>query len=314
MNFVNSVFSQYRIALLIWTSLVPNFSSGFVNYSNLKQTLKRDVIKDVSIVGEKDIRYEISVFAQRVGKTELGVREEFIATVRIHCDNRVATANLVLKDNVMVTNAHIFYKDATSGDCTPIFRKNDKCFIAPIVSELEEGPQYQLDLPTLNVGTKCPNNAERSLDWAVVKLKNRVLPVVIGKKTIKMQPYALYNYSCTNTLVHRQLLQVAADGKLNASGQYVANICQGVIQAIWAEGGAQAIGTDCSHKPGNSGAANLISEKNDVTGQFENQFAGLAAHGSDAAHDYKPFSNVNFTYGPCLDKAFRKAIMDAASN
>jgi hypothetical protein len=311
MNFkLNAIFSQYRIALLISTAFVSHFSSGFVNCTNLRNTFKSKITQNVSIIGKTDNRYAIPVFAKQVGKTELAVREEFIATVRIHCDNRVATANIVLKDNVIVTGAHIFYKDAESGKCNPILRKNKKCFIAPIISESEEGPQYQLDLPTLKVGTKCPNNAERSLDWAVVKLKKRVLPVTIGNKKIKIVPYPLYNDSI-NMLAHKPFLQVAADGL--AEDKSIANICQGIIQNVVVETGARALATDCSNKPGNTGAANLVSEKNEVTGQIENQFAGLVANGTGSEHDFQPYSADNFTIGPSLDTAFRKAIMDAAS-
>jgi hypothetical protein len=271
------------------------------------------LIKNISIIGKVDNREKLNDFANRSNKTPIEVRARFIASGRIYCGGNLATANLVLKDDVLATNAHIFYKDSdTPKNCIPMRRQTKNCYFTPLLDEIHEGPRYEIDLESLQVGTMCPNNAERSKDWAVVRLKKHVMPLMVSGQKIDIAPYAIFNKSSFE-LSKRSVLQVGAAGNLNDSNQSFANICEGQIHDIFPQGGVNALYTDCSAKPGDSGSAYIVRDRNEKSGLIEDQFVGMVAMGSDPDHDYLPFSHDNFTWGPVVDSSFKNAILKAAS-
>jgi hypothetical protein len=249
---ITSLFFLFLSSSAFALPCAPGIRNGF--YNDLKQ--------NISIIGKFDNRESSADFGSHTGQTASEIRARFIATGRIHCADGFATANLVLKDDVLTTNAHVFYADAKSENCVPrTWSKNlGKCYFAPLLNDEDEGPKYEIDPKTLQVGTKCPNNMERSKDWAVVKLKKRVLPVMIENKKIEIKPYALFRGKI-NEFTNRSALQVAAAGKKNMNGKHLANICDGLIRGFDLEGGVNAIVSDCSSKPGNSGSGYIVSEK-----------------------------------------------------
>jgi hypothetical protein len=305
---MNTIFIRYRIVLFILAGPCASIA-----LTPTKCGLRNSVIEKVSIIGPEDNRKSTEEFAQKIEhQTTLELKNRTIASVRIHCEG-IATANIVLKDDILVTAAHVFYADTKTPICKPKFVKDiRKCYVAPLINDKDEGPPYELDPSTLNVGTNCPNYRERGKDWAVIKLKRKILPVEIEGQKIEIKPYSLFDGDIKRIKFQR-VLQVGAAGKKDTAGNLLGNIGQCAV-ARFMEMDANAFRTDCSAKPGNSGSAYLLPNQiNKVTGQPEDQFVGMVAQTADSDRDYAPFGPDNYTYGPALTSDLKKAILDAGS-
>jgi len=130
--------------------------------------------------GGNDPRKTYDEWARELAlKTEKSVSvdkiyEKHAATGRLMCPpDFPTTANLVIKNNVIVTAAHAFYGE----DGKPRFDKPPRiCKFYVMKKSGDQDPEeiYEVDLSTLREGSKNPYKTKTELDWAVVKLKRPV--------------------------------------------------------------------------------------------------------------------------------------------
>jgi len=116
-------------------------------------------------------------WAKKSQKPVDAVYEKYAATGRLLCPPGFpTTANLVIKNDVIVGAAHAFYDE--NGKAR--FEKPPKVCKFHVMKK--SGDQdwneiYDVDLSTLQVGTKNWHKQSPDLDWAVVKLKKPVKDV-----------------------------------------------------------------------------------------------------------------------------------------
>jgi len=116
-------------------------------------------------------------WAKKSQKPVDAVYERYAATGRLVCPpDFPTTANLVMKNNVIVTAAHSFYDEQGNAR----FKKSPytcKFYVMKKPGDQDPKEIYEVDLSTLKEGAKDWKRQGEDSDWAVVKLIKPVLGV-----------------------------------------------------------------------------------------------------------------------------------------
>lgn len=210
------------------------------------------------LVGEND-RRTLQQYADQIDVAKSEVQTMFAATGRIECPWTIASANLVVKNNLIATNAHVLLdrKGVAKGDPQ----------LCQVVFETSEGRQTIELSSTLIAGhTELEERATSAQDWAVVQLARPVEGVKPYKISYDSSPIAPKSRSQFDRQWH---VQVVAAGhgdwptENGASPNRVKSISDCTIRGItWPNhelnrDGVRALRSDCDTGPGASGGAYL---------------------------------------------------------
>jgi hypothetical protein len=121
------------------------------------------------IIGKDDNRLTLEEYGKKHGLSEEQVRAKFWATGRLICAGHVdATAQLTLKNNIITTAAHAFFKEPEYGCTQPVDLTS--CVFR---TSFEDVPR---DFPVKRLiasGDSCPG-ANAGTDWAIAELDSSV--------------------------------------------------------------------------------------------------------------------------------------------
>jgi hypothetical protein len=270
-----------------------------------------------AIIGKKDNRETYEEYAANPfrGMTVDDVYNEFSATGAFNCGAR-ESANIVLRKNLLVLNAHAFYK--SDGSCTPKFNGDfSECYFEKVDRNgVPSKRKYKIRQETLKVGTKCPADKINGNDWAVVEIEEEVEGV---------QPYAIVDVrklGGTRNNDYEALLNlkttsaVADNSNLKGHSPRTPTICDGMLGGIQSEIDPQTRGTNyfqvtnCSSGLGNSGGAVLLRKKGSVPaliGIISGTVVGKK-------YDHVPFGPKNYTPGPLIEGKLYETLMEMQSD
>jgi len=127
-------------------------------------------------------------WAKKSQKPVDAVYEKYAATGRLVCPPVFpTTANLVIKNDVIVTTAHSFYDE--KGEAR--FKTSPytcKFYVMKKPGDQDPNEIYEVDLSTLEVGKKNGKQFNDRDDWAVAKLKRKV----VGVEPYQVDPNAAF--------------------------------------------------------------------------------------------------------------------------
>jgi hypothetical protein len=198
------------------------------------------------------------------------------ATGLVRCGNRVGTAQLVLRRDVIVTAAHVLFgSSGEHGDCV-------------FLPRMGSGQPIAIDTATIKAGSRTPLSEAATRDWAVARLAAPVAtatPYVLGAQTSQLGTVTL----CA-----------AGNG---APTQFGAETCavRGVIKTA---DGVRELAIDCSGSPGGSGGA-IIGQNGEVTGIY-------VGDRSSSPSEAQPFSKTHYNFAITIEGAFRRALLAEA--
>lgn len=218
----------------------------------------RDLIVNVQdIEGSK--RYLQNEYAKKEGLSARQAEALFGATGALDCGNGHGSGNLVVKNDILVTSAHILWDPDT---CEPV-EPAEGCVFMTIV----DGKETQFAVKSLiSTGFKCPDrHPAPNDDWAIFKLSKpapkKIKPYVIGD-ALKMQkddPVLAVNGGNADMFE-----KSTRTGKNRMAKTFAA--CN------WGVPIDRVIATNCSATFGSSGSALLNSQR---------EFVGLADNSTE---------------------------------
>jgi hypothetical protein len=136
----------------------------------------------VAVYGDHDHRLNEADFAASVGESKQTIHDRYAATGIIFCGNADATAEVIVKNDTIVTAAHVFY---FGNGCNPR-GPADKCVFSYTKSD---GASRTIKvMKMLEQGYKCPGTPDPTTDWAVLNLESPadgVTPYRVESKTLQ---------------------------------------------------------------------------------------------------------------------------------
>jgi len=257
-------------------------------------------------------------WAKKKKKPVDAVYERYAPTGRLVCPPAVrSTANLVMKNNLIVTAAHSFYDD----DGKARFEKSPnrcKFYVMKRSGDQDRNEIYDVDLSSLKVGAKDWSKHGEDVDWAVVKLKNPVAGV---------EPYQVDPNAGNPRADYKGLTvsagqkdrpprpgdrafrrpNLAGDGYLPPDGPNLVHRCgrsSTYGQSLWV--------TNCSAGDRGSGSALLVDPgKEDPGGPLFISAIALTTPKEDRGYVYAPDKGDSSGY-LAITGQFRQAIVNAA--
>jgi len=207
----------------------------------------------------KDDRRTIQQYADQNGLKESEVQTMFAATGQIDCPWTVASANLIVKNNLIAANAHVLYdrKGVAKGDprrCRVVFETSEGRQIANLTSTHIAGH------------TELEERTTSAQDWVVVQLAGPVAHVKPYPISYDRSPIAPKARSQHDRQWH---VQVVAAGHGDwptpngASPNQIKSISDCTIRGVtWPRhelnrDGVRTLRSDCDAGPGASGGAYL---------------------------------------------------------
>jgi hypothetical protein len=200
------------------------------------------------------------------------------ATGLVRCGNTVGTAQLVLRQDIIVTAAHVLF--GSSGG-------HRDCMFLP---RMGLGQPVAIETATIKAGSHAPLSEAATRDWAVARL---AAPITAAT------PYVLAAQGAQPGTV---TLCAAGSG---GPTQFGAETCAVRRVIKTAADGIRELAIDCSGNPGGSGAA-LLSQNGAVAGIY----VGDRSTNPSAA---QPFSDTHYNFGITIDGAFRRALLSEAA-
>jgi len=199
------------------------------------------------------------------------------ATGLVRCGGRVGTAQLVLRNDLIITAAHVLFgSSGAHGDCV-------------FVPRMGSGEAIAIDPASIRAGSQTPLSHTATSDWAVARL---VAPVTAAT------PYVL---AAQTSSLGAVTMCAAGNGAPTAFG---AENCTIRSVTKTAADGVRELAIDCSGSPGGSGGA-IISENGAVTGIY----IGDRSTNPSAV---QPYSKTHYNFGITIEGAFRRALLAAA--
>jgi hypothetical protein len=198
------------------------------------------------------------------------------ATGLVRCGNRVGTAQLVLRRDIIVTAAHVLFGSGGHGDCV-------------FLPRMGSGEPIAIETATIQAGSRTPLSQAATRDWAVARLVAPVsaaTPYVLGAQM--SQPGAV-------------TLCAAGNG---GATQFGAENCTVRSIVKTAGDGVRELAIDCSGSPGGSGGA-IIAENGAITGIY---VGDRSTNPSEA----QPYSKTHYNFGITIEGAFRRALLAQA--
>jgi hypothetical protein len=198
------------------------------------------------------------------------------ATGLVRCGNTVGTAQLVLRRDIIVTAAHVFFGAGGHGDCV-------------FVPRMGSGESIAIDSASIRAGSHAPLSQAATSDWAVARL---VAPVPTAT------PYVL---AAQASQLGAVTLCAAGNG---GPTQFGAENCtvRSVIKT--AADGVRELAIDCSGSPGGSGGA-VIGTNGAIAGIY---VGDRSTNPSEA----QPFSKTHYNFAITIEGAFRRALLAEA--
>jgi trypsin-like peptidase len=144
--------------------------NGVLSSSALAQDLPfselTPLLHQVAVYGDHDHRLNEADFAASVGESKQTIHDRYAATGTITCGNYEGTAELAVRNDTIVTAAHMFYDGFSCNPSGPA----DKCVFSYTKSS---GASRTIKVNRmLDIGFKCPGTPDPRTDWAVLKLES----------------------------------------------------------------------------------------------------------------------------------------------
>lgn len=243
---------------------------------------------------DREKRMSWEDYAKSIGKTTEEVYKKFSATGLIICGHEGATANVVLRNDVVLTVAHMFYDEK----CQPIIDDFSKCYFRTRPLPGQKAKYIDLDVNSMIFGEKCSLNA--SFDWVALKLKQPVpdvKPYRIGRKCMLTENMKVFNIAYYHSGF--------GDPKDPPPAVQVCNVTtRGFTGRV--TGGFLS---DCNSAKGASGSAITCGDESDL------YITGMLSMGNDPSYDYKPYDEFkNATIITDVSGDSVRAVVDLAKS
>jgi hypothetical protein len=126
------------------------------------------LLHPVAVYGDHDHRLNEADFAASVGESRQTIHDRYAATGTITCGNYEGTAEVTVKNDTIVTVAHMFYSGFTcnTGDSVSA----DRCVFSYTNSDGTLSTKKVKK--KFDDGYKCPGTPDPKQDWAVLKLES----------------------------------------------------------------------------------------------------------------------------------------------
>lgn len=238
------------------------------------------------LVGEDD-RRTLQQYADQTGLAKSEVQKMFAATGRIECPWTVASANLIVKSNLIATNAHVLFerKGVAKGD-------PQRC---KVVFETSEGQQTVELSSTLITGhTKLEERTTSAQDWVVVQLAKPVEDVKPYPISYDRSPIAPRSRSQHDRQWNVQVVAAGHGDWPTANGaspNQIKSISGCTIKGItWPNhelnrDSVRALRSDCDAGPGASGGAYLHEFRGEPN--LFGLITGVSQKAKLGRHDYE---------------------------
>jgi hypothetical protein len=145
--------------------------NGVLSSSALAQDLPfselTKLLHQVAVFGDHDHRLNEADFAASVGESKQTIHDRYAATGTITCGNYEGTAEVTVKNDTIVTAAHMFYD---SGTCNPKGAPAEACVFS--YTKIDGSSRKIKVKKMFDIGYKCPGTPDRKADWAVLKLES----------------------------------------------------------------------------------------------------------------------------------------------
>ncbi len=204
------------------------------------------LLQPIAIFGEPDRRTE-EAYARENGMTQAEVEKRYAATGMLKCGPARLTANLVLTNNLILTSAHAFFDQKT---CRKISNpKSCKFFVRNAIGTREfkiKGLE--------SIGSNCPNNFEKTDDWAILRLTEDVAGVT--PYSIDGKPSGAIDDNQKVVSINAVNLDLYTSGrKENDETKTIGNCTARKVYRT--DGDPIYFSSDCDNSPGGSGGAIL---------------------------------------------------------
>jgi len=196
------------------------------------------------------------------------------ATGLVRCGNRVGTAQLVLRRDIIVTAAHVLV--GAGGECV-------------FVPRMGSGESIAIQTATIRAGSRSPLSQAATSDWAVARL---AAPVPSAT------PYAL---AAQAPQVGAVTMCAAGNG---GPTQFGAENCTVRSVTKTAGDGVRELAIDCSGSPGGSGGA-IINQSGAIAGIY-------VGDRSTNPGEAQPYSKTHYNFAITIEGAFRRAVFAVA--
>jgi hypothetical protein len=255
-------------------------------------------ITQVAII-DNDDRITVSEYAVKHHIRLEDVYRKFGATGVLSCGNQELTANIVLRSDMLVTNAHAFiHLDKISDKCIPV-EDLSACFFQKSF-EGEDAKRYYIDPSTLKIPlTNCPRSTSKDAgsDIAFVRLKEPVLGI---------EPYSVFDgderYEKDNFEDQPMTKVSTVNDRFRNFPPRTMSINDGcIIDQLVPGTSIFSLASNCSTDEGNSGGGNFF-----VDGDRPPILFGVTAATSPRESDGKPFGSNNFS----LSAPLRGKVLD----
>lgn len=230
---------------------------------------------------DRDKRATPKEFARRNGISWNDIRKLHGATGLVRCGQAVGTAQLTLRNDVIVTAAHVLIEE--NGQA-----RSSTCEFTPMMDP-DRGP-VEIDLDSIRFGSDNPKSEPATRDWAVARLVRPIHGV---------RPYGLAPAGTTPSAV---VMCAGGNGDYAAMGT---EHCSARKVIGVAPDGIRELAIDCNAGPGSSGAA-LIGAENKIVGIYV---------GYRSAHPDRPlaFSAIHYNFAITVEGPFRRALLALAT-
>lgn len=239
------------------------------------------MLQKIVVIGGES-RETLPQHAKRTKQTTNSIVSRYNATGQVKCGRSVGTAQLTLKNNVITTAAHVFYNKYGKA-------RSDLSSCKFRIQVNGSWQSYDIDPSTLRCGSKRPYSEASNKDWAVVKLKKRVMgatPYRIGSagKNVILLAQQHHNWRKRSKSIELCDIREKKRGKF----------------------GNREISITCDAGDGASGSALLRPGSKTMVGIYV---------GFRSAHPNKsgPFSKRHLNFGVTIEGKFRQAIQQLAS-
>jgi len=296
--------------IIVGSIIIFHLAGVIFSTNSIANTLNISREKLPILVGEDD-RRTVRQYAEDRQLSVASVDQMFAASGQLNCPWITATANLVVKNNVVVTNAHVLLdrKGRQKGKlskCKFVTKVNGKKYIVRLSNDYAAGH------------SKSEPRKLSAQDWMVVRLAKNVPNVTPYPIIYPKNPMAPLNQG-TSKKVWDVIVIAARHGDWpKQNGRKLKDIksigeCK-VRDITWpginlTHKGVRALRSDCDSGPGSSGGAYLLDHfgKQSLVGLI----TGLALSAKVGRHEYE--LGKHDAHGVLLSGAFLNAVEEMAA-
>jgi len=263
------------------------------------------------ILIDDDDRMTVIEYAKKKKLLVKEAEEMFAATGKFNCPWVVATANLIVKNDIIVTNAHVFLNRKGQ-------RKGNLSQCRFIAKSGHKENKFRISSEYLAGHSKSEVRSKSAQDWIVFRLRDSVAGIVPYSLASPVNPLAP-NHQAESKIPWKVTVIAArhndwpvSNGKVIRDTKSISNCT--VRDVSWpglnlTHKGVNELRSDCDAAPGSSGGAYLYGSSKKLT--LVGLITGLGLNAKLGRHKYHLAEHS--ARGVLLNGAFLKAVQNMAS-